>query len=87
MKKSGKRGKGNHNGQQVALFQLQGSWAAADFGLVWWKFSQRKPPVCKIMDYGRYRMNWPETTEQKKAKRFQIKEIKIRPKTGDHDLT
>ncbi|MBW2653539.1 MAG: translation initiation factor IF-3 [Deltaproteobacteria bacterium] len=46
------------------------------------------PPVCKIMDFGKYKY---ELTKQKQgAKRrqkgFQIKEIKVRPKTGDHDL-
>ena len=46
-----------------------------------------KPPVCKIMDYGKYKY---ELTKQKQgAKRrqkgFQIKEIKVRPKTGDQD--
>ena len=40
------------------------------------------PPVCKIMDYGRYRY---EQTKKKQST-FQIKEIKIRPKTGEHDL-
>ena len=47
-----------------------------------------KPPVCKIMDFGKYKY---ELTKQKqgakrKQKGFQIKEIKVRPKTGDHDL-
>ncbi|MBU8849740.1 MAG: translation initiation factor IF-3 [Desulfobacterales bacterium] len=47
-----------------------------------------KPSVCKIMDFGKYKY---ELTKQKQgAKRrqkgFQIKEIKVRPKTGDHDL-
>ncbi len=47
-----------------------------------------KPPVCKIMDYGKYKY---ELTKQKqeakrKQKSSQIKEIKVRPKTDDHDL-
>lgn len=47
-----------------------------------------KPPVCKIMDFGKFKY---EQTKQKqgakrKQKGFQIKEIKVRPKTGDHDL-
>ncbi len=40
------------------------------------------------MDYGRYK--YEQTKKQQEAKRkqstFQIKEIKIRPKTGEHDL-
>lgn len=47
-----------------------------------------KPPVCKIMDYGRYK--YEQTKKQQEAKKkqstFQLKEIKVRPKTGEHDL-
>ena len=46
------------------------------------------PPVCKIMDYGRYK--YEQTKKQQEAKKksttFQVKEIKLRPKTGEHDL-
>lgn len=47
-----------------------------------------RPPVCKIMDYGRYK--YELTKKQQEAKRkqktTQIKEIKVRPKTDTHDL-
>ncbi len=47
-----------------------------------------KPPVCKIMDYGRYK--YEETKKQQEARKkqrsFQVKEIKVRPKTDTHDL-
>lgn len=47
-----------------------------------------KPPVCKIMDYGRFK--YEETKQRQEAKKkqniFQLKEIKVRPKTGEHDL-
>lgn len=47
------------------------------------------PPVCKIMDYGRYK--YQQTKKQQEAKKkqstFQVKEIKVRPKTSDHDLS
>ncbi len=40
------------------------------------------------MDYGRYK--YEQTKKQHEAKKkqttFQVKEIKVRPKTGDHDL-
>ena len=40
------------------------------------------------MDYGRYR--YEQTKKKQEAKRkqstFQVKEIKVRPKTGEHDL-
>jgi len=62
---------------------------AADFGLDLVEVSPNaNPPVCKIMDYGRYK--YEQTKKQQEAKKkqstFQVKEIKVRPKTGDHDL-
>jgi translation initiation factor IF-3 len=46
------------------------------------------PPVCKILDFGKYK--YEEKKRQRDAKRKQtvveVKEIKIRPKTDDHDL-
>ncbi len=47
-----------------------------------------KPPVCKIMDYGRYKYEQTKKMQEAKKKQnaFQIKEIKVRPKTDEHDL-
>ncbi len=47
-----------------------------------------KPPVCKIMDYGRYKYEVTKKYQEarKKQKTSQIKEIKVRPKTDTHDL-
>ena len=40
------------------------------------------------MDYGRYRYEQTKKKQEAKKKQstFQLKEIKVRPKTGDHDL-
>jgi translation initiation factor IF-3 len=48
--------------------------------------AQERPPVCKIMDYGKFR--YQQSHKQKKAKTHQqkLKEIRLRPKTGDHDV-
>jgi translation initiation factor IF-3 len=48
--------------------------------------AQERPPVCKIMDYGKFR--YQQSHKQKKAKTHQqkLKEIRLRPKTGDHDI-
>lgn len=47
-----------------------------------------KPPVCKIMDFGKFK--YEQTKKKQEAKRkqksTQIKEIKVRPKINDHDL-
>jgi translation initiation factor IF-3 len=47
-----------------------------------------RPPVCRIMDYGKYRYEQKKKYQEAKKKQstFQVKEIKIRPMTGDHDL-
>jgi len=45
------------------------------------------PPVCRIMDFGRFK--YEQQQKKKEARRnqtvVQIKEIKVRPKTDDHD--
>ncbi|MCS7214842.1 MAG: translation initiation factor IF-3 [Thermodesulfovibrio sp.] len=42
------------------------------------------PPVCKIMDYGKYKYQIEKKTTTKKSST--VKEIKIRPQISDHDL-
>ncbi len=46
-----------------------------------------KPPVCKILDYGKHKFDQRKRMReaQKKAKKIQLKEIKMRPKIDDHD--
>lgn len=48
-----------------------------------------KPPVCKIMDYGKYKYGLAKKAKDaKKKQRFlQLKEMRFRPKTEDHDYT
>lgn len=45
------------------------------------------PPVCRVMDYGKYmfQMNKRKAAAKKKQKQIKIKEIKIRPGTEDAD--
>jgi translation initiation factor IF-3 len=46
------------------------------------------PPVCKIMDYGKYKYQASKKMQEgrKKAKAIQVKEIRLRPHTEEHDL-
>ena len=46
------------------------------------------PPVCRIMDYGKYRYqrSKKQTVAKKSASTVQLKEIRVRPKTEEHDL-
>jgi translation initiation factor IF-3 len=45
-----------------------------------------RPPVCKIMDYGKYRYEQSRKTGKQKVHQQKIKEIRVRPKTGQHDV-
>lgn len=45
---------------------------------------EARPPVCRIMDYGKYR--YELSKKSKPQKTAKLKTIKLRPKTGDHDL-
>lgn len=46
-----------------------------------------KPPVCKIMDYGKFKYREQKKAHEAKMKQKQVhvKEIKLRPVTDDHD--
>ena len=46
------------------------------------------PPVCRIMDYGKFKYETQKKKQEAKKRQtiVQIKEIKVRPKTDDHDF-
>ena len=61
---------------------------AADAGLDLVEVSPNaEPPVCKIMDYGKYvfQKNKTQAAAKKKQKQIQVKEIKFRPTTEKAD--
>ena len=78
------------DGNQIGVIPTYKAIAVAnDFGLDLVEISPNAdPPVCKIMDYGRYKYELTKKKQEAKKKQttFQLKEIKVRPKTGDHDL-
>lgn len=47
-----------------------------------------RPPVCKIMDYGRfqYEMDKKERRSKQQQSRIDVKQVKLRPAIDDHDL-
>jgi translation initiation factor IF-3 len=46
-----------------------------------------KPPVCKIMDYGKFKFQQKQKQKEKtKAHQQKLKEIRLRPKTDIHDI-
>jgi len=49
---------------------------------------QATPPVCRLMDYGKYKYRQKKRAHQARAAHHRIhtKEIRLHPKTSDHDL-
>lgn len=47
---------------------------------------EAKPPVCRIMDYGKFRYERNKKSHKNKAHQTRLKEIRVRPKTGEHDI-
>ncbi len=78
------------DGEQVGIISTAEAMnRAEDQGLDLVEISPTaKPPVCRIMDYGKYR--YEQSKKQAEAKKKQatveVKEIKLRPKTEKHDL-
>lgn len=49
---------------------------------------QADPPVCRVMDYGKYKYQQAKRASEAKKKqvKVEIKEVKMRPKTDEHDF-
>lgn len=45
-----------------------------------------RPPVCKILDYGKFRYQQSHKKNKARPHQQKLKEIRVRPKTGDHDI-
>jgi translation initiation factor IF-3 len=48
--------------------------------------ADERPPVCKILDYGKMRFEASLKNSKNKVRQQKLKEIRVRPKTGDHDV-
>jgi len=77
-------------GNQLGIVSIEEALAKAnDFALDVVEVSPKAdPPVCKIMDYGKYKYLQTKKTHGAKKKQAsgQLKEVKMRPKTEEHDL-
>jgi translation initiation factor IF-3 len=62
--------------------------SAESVGLDLVEVSTTDPPVCKIMDYGKYRYKQSKKLHDAKKSQtiIQVKEIKLKPKTEEHDV-
>ena len=80
----------DHQGNMVGVVSVaEGLRMADQVGLDLVEISPTaKPPVCKILDYGKYRYEAQKKAHdaRKKQKVIQIKEIKLRPTIDKHDL-
>jgi translation initiation factor IF-3 len=78
------------SGEQLGVMQTQDALRLAEEkGLDLVEISpQARPPVCKIMDYGKYKYEQSKKKQQarKHASTVEVKEIKFRPKTEQHDM-
>lgn len=47
---------------------------------------EAKPPVCRIMDFGKFKYEKAKRQTKSKQHHTKLKEIRLRPKTGEHDI-
>lgn len=77
-------------GEQLGVISLTEALAeAAKAGLDLVEVSPTAtPPVCRIMDYGKFRYQQSKKVQVSKKSQtvIQVKEIRLRPKTEEHDL-
>ena len=81
----------SNDGQNLGILNTQEAISMAkNEGLDLIEIAQNaKPPVCKIMDMGKYKYDAQKKANKarKKQKKIEIKEIKLRPVTEIHDYT
>lgn len=77
-------------GGQLGVLSISAALAAAaEKGLDLVEVSPgSEPPVCRIMDYGKYKYQQAKRASEAKKKqvRVELKEVKMRPKTDEHDF-
>lgn len=76
-------------GEQLGVLPIEAALARAhEAGLNLVEVNpMSKPPVCKIMDYGRFKYEEKKRANEAKKKQVvvKLKEVKLRPKTEEHD--
>ena len=80
----------DHNGEMIGVVPVkEGLVMAGEVGLDLVEVSPNaEPPVCKILDYGKYKYEAQKKAHdaRKKQKTVSVKEIKLRPNIDTHDL-
>ncbi|WP_135466055.1 translation initiation factor IF-3 [Crenalkalicoccus roseus] len=79
----------DQNGEMIGVLSTREALIRAyDAGLDLVEISPNAvPPVCKVLDYGKYKYEQQKKANEarKKQKTVEIKEIKVRPNIDDHD--
>jgi translation initiation factor IF-3 len=78
----------SNEGQQLGIISTdQALGIAREVGLDLVEVApNEKPPVCRVMDYGKFKYQQRKKHHNGKVHHTKIKEIRLRPKTGDHDI-
>ncbi len=80
----------DHDGSQVGVLTLLEALTRAEqAGLDLVEIAPNaEPPVCKIIDYGKYRYQLTKKEKEQKKTQHQVKvkEVKLKPNTDEHDL-
>lgn len=77
------------DGEQIGVRSIdEARWLARELGLDLVEVApEARPPVCRLMDYGKYK--YEQSVKQREARKKQsktiIKEVKFRPKIDKHD--
>jgi translation initiation factor IF-3 len=77
----------SENGEQLGILSTAEAMSRArEVGLDLVEVApNEKPPVCRIMDYGKYKYEKKKRAANN-AHHVKTKEIRLRPKTGEHDI-
>jgi len=76
------------DGSQLGILSVEEALAAArqsELDLVE-VAPNESPPVCRVMDYGKYKYQQKKRQHRTHSHQVKIKEIRVRPKTGEHDI-
>jgi translation initiation factor IF-3 len=78
----------DEKGEQLGIMEVNQALALADErGLDLVEMAATaKPPTCKLMDYGKYKYELKKKSHGQKRNIIRRKEIKLRPKTEEHDF-
>jgi len=78
----------SESGEQLGILTTEEAMAAArEAGLDLVEVApNERPPVCRIMDYGKFKYQQKKRQHKTHTHQTKIKEIRVRPKTGEHDI-